>query len=215
MCYDNNMRKEYEKAGLPDYENPDMNAEKAKEKAFVKKLEEREKKTGRKLDIGVNSVKKNKEKAVSRTIHGVKNQRLEDMPLRIAYQKDKVDMGKLPIWYLQAIGSMTPKEKREFVDKNKDDLTINELIASQLLDDVLEKNNDAIKMFWDLQKTLMGKKTVINEIHQTVKRPDSIMSDILADIESNAMEAEKMPKAKVKSKPKIAEAEVIDGAVEE
>jgi fructose-specific component phosphotransferase system IIB-like protein len=70
-------------------------------------------------------------------------------------------------------------------------------------------------MFWDLQKTLMGKKTVINEIHQSVKRPDSIMSDILADIESNAMEAEKLPKAKVKSKPKIAEAEVIDGAVEE
>ena len=208
------MRKEYEKSGLPDYENPDMKAEKAKEKAFVEKLEEREKKTGRKLDIGVRSSKGNKDKAVSRKIHGMKNQRLENMPLRIAYQKDKVDMGKLPIWYLQAIGSMTPKEKREFVKENKNDLTINELIASQLLDDVLEKKNDAIKMFWDLQKTLMGKKTVINEIHQTVK-PNSVMSDILADIERNVIEAETEPsKTTTKKKPKTVEGEVIEGGKE-
>lgn len=209
------MRKEYEKAGLPDYENPDMNAEKAKEKEFIEKIEEREKATGRKLDIGVKSLKNNKEKAVSRTINGVKNQRFENMPLRIAYQKDKVDMGKLPIWYLQAIGSMTIEEKRAFEEQNKKDLTINEIIAGQLLDGVLEKDEDATKLFWDLQKTLMGKKTVINEIHQTIKRPDSIMSDILADIETNAMEAEKVPRAEVKSKPKITEAEVIDGAVQE
>jgi hypothetical protein len=209
------MRKEYEKAGLPDYENPDINAEKAKEKEFIEKIEEREKATGRKLDIGVKSRKGNKEKAVSRTINGVKNQRFENMPLRIAYQKDKVDMGKLPIWYLQAIGSMTVEEKRAFEEQNKKDLTINEIIAGQLLDGVLEKDADATKLFWDLQKTLMGKKTVINEIHQTIKRPDSIMSDILADIETNAMEAEKVPRAEVKSKPKITEAEVIDGAVQE
>ena len=130
-------------------------------------------------------------------------------------EKDKVDMGKLPIWYLQAIGSMTIEEKRAFEEQNKKDLTINEIIAGQLLDGVLEKDEDATKLFWDLQKTLMGKKTVINEIHQTIKRPDSIMSDILADIETNAMEAEKVPKAEVKSKPKITEAEVIDGAVQE
>lgn len=208
------MRKEYEKSGLPDYENPDMNAEKQKEKEFVEKLEKREEETGRKLDIGVRSVKNNKEKAVSRTINGMKSQRFENMPLRLAYQKDKVDMGKLPIWYLQAIGSMTVEEKHEFEQNNKKDLTINEIIAGQLLDDVISRDKDAVKMFWDLQKTLMSKKTVINEIHQTIKRPDSIMSDILAGIEDEVMEAEKVPPAKVKSKPKAQEGEVIEGGKE-
>lgn len=206
------MRKEYEKSGLPDYVNPDANAEKQKEKEFVKKLEGREKATGRKLDIGVRSLKKNKDKAVSRTINGVKNQRLERMPLRLAYQKDKIDMGKLPIWYLQAIGSMTLEEKDEFIKKNKKDLTINELIATDLLEGVLEKDEDAVKMFWDLQKTMMSKKTVINEIHQTVKKPDSIMSDILAGIETEVMEAEtRPPKAKITKKPKAVEGEIIEG----
>ena len=167
------MRKEYEKSGLPDYENPDLNAEKKKEKEFVKKLEEREKATGRKLDIGVRSPKKNKDKAVSRRINGVNNQRLERMPLRLAYQKDKIDMGKLPIWYLQAIGSMTLEEKDEFIKKNKKDLTINELIATDLLEGVLEKDEDATKMFWDLQKTMMSKKTVINEY---IKRLRSLIA---------------------------------------
>lgn len=198
------MRKEYEKSGLPDYENPDLNAEKKKEKEFVKKLEEREKATGRKLDIGVKSLKNNKEKAVSRKINGVNNQRFERMPLRIAYEKNKVDLGKLPIWYLQAIGSMTIEERNIFVENNKKDLTINEIIANDLLDGVLEKDDDCVKLFWDLQKTLMGKKTVINEIHQTVK-PNSVMNDILANIEEEAMEAE----ARTEPKP-IAEAEVVD-----
>ena len=211
------MRKEYEKSGLPDYVNPDLNAEKKKEKEFVKKLEEREKATGRKLDIGVRSLKNNKEKAVSRKINGVNNQRLERMPLRLAYQKDKIDMGKLPIWYLQAIGSMTLEEKDEFLEKNKKDLTINELIATDLLEGVLEKDEDATKMFWDLQKTMMSKKTVINEIHQTIKKPDSIMSDILANIETEVMEAETTaspPKAKITKKPKAVEGEVIEGGKE-
>lgn len=211
------MRKEYEKSGLPDYENPDLNTEKKKEKEFVKKLEEREKATGRKLDIGVRSPKKNKDKAVSRRINGVNNQRLERMPLRLAYQKDKIDMGKLPIWYLQAIGSMTLEEKDEFLEKNKKDLTINELIATDLLEGVLGRDDDAVKMFWDLQKTMMSKKTVINEIHQTIKKPDSIMSDILANIETEVMEAETTappPKAKITKKPKAVEGEVIEGGKE-
>lgn len=209
------MRKEYEKSGLPDYENPDMNAEKEKEKEFIKKIEKREKETGRKLDIGIRSPKNNRDKAVSRTINGIKNQRLESMPLRLAYQKDKIDMGKLPIWYLQAIGSMTIEEKRAFEEKNKKDLTINEIIAGQLLDDVLEKDEDATKLFWDLQKTMMSKKTVINEIHQTIKKPDSIMSDILAGIENEVMEAEtRPPKAKITKKPQAVEGEVIEGGEE-
>ena len=206
------MRKEYEKTGLPDYENPDLNAEKKKEKEFIEKIHEREEQTGRELNVGVRSQKQ--EKAVSRTINGIKNQRLEKMPLRIAYQKNKIDLGKLPIWYLQAIGSMTIEEKNEFIEKNKKDLTINELIATDLLDDVLEKDEKAVEMFWNLQKTLIGKKTVINEIHQTV-RPDSVMSDILANIEADAMEAEAKtsqpkPKPKPKGKSKVVEAEVIE-----
>lgn len=124
-------------------------------------------------------------------------------------------MGKLPIWYLQAIGSMTIEEKRAFEEKNKKDLTINEIIAGQLLDDVLEKDEDATKLFWDLQKTMMSKKTVINEIHQTIKKPDSIMSDILAGIETEVMEAEtRPPKAKITKKPKAVEGEVIEGGKE-
>ncbi len=209
------MRKEYKKANLPDYENPDLVQEKKNEKEFVEKLEEREKATGRKLDIGVSvsHQAKKKKKEVARTINGVKNQRLERMPLRLAYQKNKVDLGKLPLWYLQAIGSMSLEERDEFIKNNKKDLTINELIANDLLDGVLHKDKLSIEMFWNLQKTLIGKKTVINEIHQTVK-PNSVMNDILADIEEHAMEAEKVPKAEVKSKPKITEAEVIEGGEE-
>ncbi len=210
------MRKEYEKSGLPDYENPDLNAEKKKENEMIEKIKKAEKRTGRKLDIGVKVHPKQTKKEVARTISGVKNQRLEGMPLRIAYQKNKVDLGKLPLWYLQAIGSMSIEERDEFVKKNKKDLTINELIANDLLDGVLKKDKLSLELFWNLQKTLIGKKTVINEIHQTVK-PDSVMSDILADIETKAMEAETskpVPKAQVKKKPKVVDAEVIEGGEE-
>lgn len=202
------MRKEYEQAGLPDYINPNAQEEHDNAKAFEKKLHEREKEVGRELNLGVSV--SGREKAKKKTIGGVKNQRFERMPLRIAYEKKKIDLGKLPIWYLQAIGSMTVAEKNEFIKNNQKDLTINEIIATDLLDDVLEKDKDALKMFWDLQKTLMGKKTVINEIHQTVK-PNSVMNDILADIEKNAMDAETISEKPKKShhKKKIVEGEVV------
>lgn len=203
------MRKEYEKSGLPDYENPDLVEETRKEKEFVEDIKKREKKTNRKLDIGV-SVNPAEKGVAKRKIDGINNQRFERMPLRLAYEKEKVDLGKLPIWYLQAIGSMTIDEKNEFIKNNKKDLTINEIIATDLLDDVLEKDEKALARFWDLQKTLMGKKTVINEIHQTVK-PNSVMNDILADIEKEAMLAETkaVPKANIKSKPKVIDGEEV------
>ena len=115
---------------------------------FLDKVHERERATGRELEVVADAERDMK------------------LPLKVLYEQDKIDVGKLPIWYLQALGSMTIREYNEFVKSNSDKLNINEIAASDLLSGVIAKDAVAVARFWDLQKTLLKSKNVIQQINQ-------------------------------------------------
>ena len=141
-----------------------VNERKEGEREFVAKIEEREAATGRQLEVVAD---------VDREIK---------MPLKVLYEQEKIDVGKMPIWYLQALGSMTIKEYNEFVKSNSDKLNINEIAASDLLQGVIQHDAVAVARFWDLQKTLLKSKNVIQQVNQINIGRDAAVKNIMDDI---------------------------------
>ena len=179
------IRKEYEEANLPDYENPDIKERHKAEQLFLEDIEKREFATGKTLDVKL------------------KHFSPGNTSVRIGYEAEKLSLGKMPIWYLQALGSMSPQEAVEFKDAHKDEMTLNELISYDLLMGTYQGDEKCVNRFWELQKAMMSKKTVINEVSQTVVKPNSVMNDILDSIEQNLSEGvvvEDTPKKSKKRK---------------
>ena len=140
------------------------------EAEFIDKVQAREAVTGRELEV------------VADTERDVK------LPLKVLYEQDKIDVGKLPIWYLQALGSMTIKEYNEFVKSHQAELNINEIAASDLLSGVLAKDATATARFWDLQKTLLKSKNVIQQINNINIGRDEAVRNIIDDISASLFE---------------------------
>lgn len=159
--YNGSMRKEYEQSGLPDLPNPSLPAVKAEQEKVMADIKKREEETNMELEVVVD-----KRPTVK-------------LPVRVAYQQDKVDLGKLPLWYLQALGSMTMAEYNEFMKKYASELTINELIASDFIAKVLNKDASATERFWRLQEKLLNKPQVIQQVNLGQVKPDAVMSDLL------------------------------------
>lgn len=159
--YNGSMRKEYEQSGLPDLPNPSLPAVKEEQEKVMADIKKREEETNMELEVVVD-----KRPTVK-------------LPVRVAYQQDKVDLGKLPLWYLQALGSMTMAEYNEFMKKYANELTINELIASDFIAKVLNKDASATERFWRLQEKLLNKPQVIQQVNLGQVKPDAVMSDLL------------------------------------
>lgn len=166
------VRREYENANLPDYENPDIKERHKAEKLFMEDIKKREFATGKNLEVKL------------------KHFSPGDTSVRIGYEAEKLSLGKMPIWYLQALGSMTPEEVLIFKEAHRDEMTLNELISLDLLMGTYMGDERCVNRFWELQKAMMSKKTVINEVSQTIVKPNSVMNDILDSIEQNLPEAE-------------------------
>lgn len=164
-CYNECMDNLLDKAG-----NEAVVINKEKEREFVDKVEERERVTGRELQV------------VADKDRDVK------LPLKVLYEQDKIDVGKMPIWYLQALGSMTIKEYNDFVKSNQAELNINEIAASDLLQGVIQKDAVAVARFWDLQKTLLKSKNVIQQVNQINIGRDSAVKNIIDDISASLFE---------------------------
>lgn len=143
---------------------------KREEAEFVEKVKEREEITGRKLEV------------VADENRDVK------LPLKVLYEQEKLDVGRMPIWYLQALGSMTIKEYNEFVKSNSDKLNINEIAASDLLQGVISHDAVAVARFWDLQKTLLKSKNVIQQVNQINIGRDAAVKNIIDDIADGLFE---------------------------
>lgn len=161
LIYNESMRKEYEQSGLPDLPNPNLPAVREEQKKVMADIKKREENTGRELEVVVDKRPDIK------------------LPVRVAYQQDKVDLGKLPLWYLQALGSMTMEEYNEFMTKYSKELTINELIASDFIAKVLNKDAVAVERFWRLQEKLLNKPQIIQQVNIGQVKPDAVMSDLL------------------------------------
>lgn len=146
------------------------NLNKQAEAEFVDKVQAREIATGRKLEVMAD------------------NERDVKLPLKVLYEQDKIDYGKMPVWYLQALGSMTIKEYNEFVKSHQTELNINEIAASDLLQGVLNKDATATARFWDLQKTLLKSKNVIQQINNINIGRDEAVKNIIDDISAGLFE---------------------------
>lgn len=169
------IRKEYKDANLPDYENPDIKERHKAEQLFLEDIKKREFATGKNLEVKL------------------KHFSPGNTSVRIGYEAEKLSLGKMPIWYLQALGSMTPEEVLEFKEAHKHEMTLNELISLDLLMGTYRGDERCVNRFWELQKAMMSKKTVINEVNQTVVKPNSVMNDILDGIEQGLAEGEVIP----------------------
>lgn len=176
------IRKEYEGANLPDYENPDLAERHEAEQLFIEDIEKREFATGKTLEVKM------------------KHFSPGNTAVRIGYEAEKLSLGKMPIWYLQALGSMSPQEAVEFKDAHKDEMTLNELISYDLLMGTYQGDEKCVNRFWELQKAMMSKKTVINEVNQTVVKPNSVMNDILDSIQQNLSEGQVVEKPEPKKR---------------
>lgn len=147
-----------------------LNERAEQEREFMDKVEEREEATGRSLEVVAD---------VDRQVK---------LPLKVLYEQEKIDVGKMPIWYLQALGSMTIREYNDFVKSNSDKLNINEIAASDLLQGVIQHDAVAVARFWDLQKTLLKSKNVIQQVNQINIGRDAAVKNIMDDISDRLFE---------------------------
>ena len=105
-----------------------------------------------------------------------------ELPLRIAYEDQKVSLGRLPIWYLNALGSMNENELDDFIRTYNAELSMNEVIAINLLRDAKKGKKEAMNMFWNIQMKLLNKTNVVNQVNVTVQKPDAVVSSLLDEI---------------------------------
>lgn len=104
-----------------------------------------------------------------------------ELPARIAFEDSKVNMGRLPVWYLNALGSMNEKELDEFIKKYNEDLSINECIAINLLRGAKQGKKEDVDRFWNIQMKMLN-KTNVNMNFNVDNKPDAVVTSLLDDI---------------------------------
>ncbi len=169
------MRKEYEKTNLPDLPNPSLPAVRKKEKEMVDRIHRREEELGREVEVVLADRPQVK------------------LPLRVAYEQEKLDLGKLPIWFLQALGSMSIEEFNQFQKDHAKDMTINEMLASDLLSAALNKNGTALNRFWRLQERILSRPQIVQQVNIGQIKPDAVMSNLLDDIKKRIFDPSEKP----------------------
>lgn len=111
-------------------------------------------------------------------------ERLE-ISAKTAFQESKVALGRLPVWYLNALGSMTEEELDNFTRTYSGKLSMNEQIALNLLKKAKWGDKEAVDKFWNIQMKLLNKTNVVNQINVSVQKPDSVVTDLLDKITKN------------------------------
>ena len=101
---------------------------------------------------------------------------------RLHFEEQKVNLGRLPIWFVNALGSMSERELEAFLDEYRDELSVNEVAALNLINGVREGNKDALGIFWNIQLKLLNKTNVINQVNVSINKPDAVVSNLLDEI---------------------------------
>lgn len=104
---------------------------------------------------------------------------------KVAFQQNKVELGRYSVWYLNAISSMTPLELQNFKEKYKDELTMNELLAMNLIEKAVAGEKEYENKFWDIQMKMLSKTNITNQINVQVQKPDTIVTQLLDNITKN------------------------------
>lgn len=137
----------------------------------------------------VDTAKEMNAKVVVRSEEKLENGEQVELPLRVAYTESKVKLSRLPVWFLNALGSLSIDELYEFRDKYKDEISVNELAAINLLDGVLAKDKEAVATFWQIQQKMLQRTNVANQINISVKGKDNTVSRMLDEISDKIMNA--------------------------
>lgn len=107
------------------------------------------------------------------------------LPLRVLYEQKKLDYGKSPLWFLQALGSMSLEELRQFLTENEGSLTANEIAASDLILGVVKKDSVSVDRFWRLQEKMLSNKSIQNQVNNVIISADSAVKNQLDAISSS------------------------------
>lgn len=156
-------------------ENTYMEKKKEAEEAEVLAQEEAEKESG----VRVKWETSNKDENGNRI----------ELPARLAFEDSKVNVGRLPVWYLNALGSMNEKELNDFIRKYNEELSINEVIAINLLRGAKRNHKDDVDRFWNIQMKMLNKTNVQMNFNMAQK-PDAVVSTLLDDIAKRIKEGD-------------------------
>lgn len=121
------------------------------------------------------------------------------VPLQVAIRKE-VQISDLPAVWLFAFGNLSVEEYNRYLTEHKEDLTINELTASRVLEGVLQGRTEDKQIYWRLQEKILSKPTSVNQRNGMADvRPNAIMKSLLDEIEKNVFK-------------EVKEGEVLDNA---
>lgn len=104
-----------------------------------------------------------------------------ELPARLAFEDSKVNMGRLPVWYLNALGSMNEKELNDFIRTYNEELSMNEKIAINLLRGAEGGKKEDVDRFWNIQMKMLN-KTNVNMNFNMNQKPDAVVTTLLDDI---------------------------------
>lgn len=139
--------------------------QKQRRKQMVDKLHEREKVTGRELKIVPAS------------------NRDARLPLEVLFDDKKgVSVDRLAVWVLQTMGSLTETEVEDWLRNKRNALTVNEILALELLQKTLSGDREAQKLFWNVQQTLLRSKGVSQQITNITINRDAKVKTIIDSI---------------------------------
>lgn len=111
------------------------------------------------------------------------------LPLEVLLDKNNISLGKLPVWYLQAMGVLGVDKLKRYAHLMGEDLPITEKIAMDLLLRTAEGDKEAQKIYWDLQKNLMKNPKILQQKEMSVK-PNAILESKMKAIEAEVLDAE-------------------------
>lgn len=111
-----------------------------------------------------------------------------ELPARLAFEDSKVNMGRLPVWYLNAMGSMSESELEDFMVKYGSEMSLNERLSASLLMGANRGRKEDVDRFWNIQMKMIG-KTNVNMNVNVNNKPDSVVSNLLDNIAKNIQEA--------------------------
>lgn len=165
---------EASKGALTDVADVDYTVIKNEENNLVDSLSQREQSTGKSIELVLDQ---------ERDI-------VDKQPLRLLYQQRKIDIGKLPFWFLQAMGSMDLEELQSFLEANQGKLSANEIAAADLILGVVKKDPVATERFWGIHTKMASSKLVSNQFNTQVNISISQnMKKMLDNIAENALSA--------------------------
>lgn len=139
---------------------------------FVGRIEEREEQTGRELYV-----------------RPTRNSSAK-LPLPVLFDNKnaKLNYRNSAVWVLTALGTLTPTEYNEFITKNKDKLTVNELIACRMLEETQQNDPKATERFWGIQRDLLkfqSRNSIVSQSDSLSTSDNTMIANVMDRVKSN------------------------------